>query len=79
MSKWGRGDSPFIGNADIPMSSKEADKCDDSEATLCAEKNVRASAEDKLRLIADTVDGQAPFGTELANFRRRLQLILEIS
>lgn len=38
----------------------------------------RASAEDKLRMIRDTVEGQAPFGTELANFQRRLRLILDI-
>ena len=38
-----------------------------------------ASAEDKLRMIRDTVEGQPPFGTELANFQRRLRLILDIA
>lgn len=36
----------------------------------------RTDPHDKLRLIADTVAGQAPFGTELADFQRRLRLIL---
>jgi hypothetical protein len=38
----------------------------------------RVTAEDKLRLIADTVDAQSPAGSELANFRRRLSAILSI-
>ena len=38
-----------------------------------------ASAEDKLRMIRDTVECQSPFGTELANFQRRLRLILDIA
>jgi len=33
---------------------------------------------EKLRLIADTVAGQVPFGTELANFRKRLLAVLSI-
>ena len=33
---------------------------------------------DKLRMIADTVHGQTAYGTELANFRRRLLAILSI-
>lgn len=36
------------------------------------------SDSDKLRLIADVVNGQTPFGTELANFRRRLLAVLSI-
>lgn len=31
---------------------------------------------DKLRLLADVVDAQAPFGTDLADFKRRLQIVL---
>jgi hypothetical protein len=38
----------------------------------------RVSSEDKLRLIRDTVECQTPFGTELANFQRRLRLILDL-
>jgi len=36
------------------------------------------SDKDKLRMISDTVEGQPPFGTELANFRRRLRIILDL-
>lgn len=39
---------------------------------------VTFSDSDKLRMIADTVDGQLPFGTELANFRKRLLAVLSI-
>lgn len=31
---------------------------------------------DKLRILADVVDAQAPFGTDLADFKRRLQIVL---
>lgn len=36
----------------------------------------RVSDVDKLRLLAAVVDAQAPFGTDLANFKRRLQIVL---
>jgi hypothetical protein len=38
----------------------------------------RASDADKLRIIRDIVEGQSPFGSELANFQRRLRIILDI-
>ena len=37
-----------------------------------------ATTEDKLILIRDTVEGQTPFGSDLANFQRRLRLILDL-
>jgi hypothetical protein len=36
----------------------------------------RQELEDKLRIIADIIDGQPSFGTDLANFKRRLQRVL---
>lgn len=36
------------------------------------------SDHDKLRIIAAIVEDQGPFGTELANFRRRLRAIISI-
>lgn len=33
---------------------------------------------DKLRILRDIVEGQAPFGSELANFQRRLRIILDL-
>lgn len=33
---------------------------------------------DKLRILRDIVEGQAPFGTELANFQRLLRIILDL-
>lgn len=41
-------------------------------------REMTATAQDRLRLIADTVEGQQPLGTELADFRRRLLLILNL-
>jgi hypothetical protein len=39
----------------------------------------RTDPEDKLRIIADVVNAQAPLGTDLANFRRRLHAILDMN
>lgn len=36
----------------------------------------RQDLEDRLRIIADIIDGQPSFGTDLANFKRRLQRVL---
>jgi|GEM_PF-2594594 len=41
-------------------------------------ERLRVSSEDKLRLIRDTVEAQTPFGTELANFQRRLRIVLDL-
>lgn len=54
------------------------DKDDCEVKSEGAPERTGITANDKLRLIADTVERQAPFGTELANFRRRLSAILSI-
>jgi hypothetical protein len=48
------------------------------EAIDTATVPVTVSDADKLRIIRDIVEGQAPFGSELANFQRRLRLILDL-
>lgn len=60
------------------MADAKSEGCDTEECCADLGFTPRASAEDKLRMIRDTVDGQPPFGTELADFQRRLRLILAI-
>lgn len=49
---------------------------DDASGRESAERQARTSDADKLRILADVIDAQAPFGTELADFKRRLQIVL---
>jgi len=46
------------------------------DAILAGGYETRQDLEDKLHLIAALVDQQQPFGTDLANFKRRLQRVL---
>lgn len=73
-----------VGIPDDEEAQENESKMTDQESEGCATEECcedlcftpRATAEDKLRMIRDTVEGQAPFGSELANFQRRLRLIL---
>ncbi|WP_104086542.1 hypothetical protein [Arthrobacter sp. GMC3] len=69
--------APVMPTDQMPWASV-AVKADDGEKSEGAIERTGVTAEDKLRMIADTVEGQVPFGTELANFRRRLSAILSI-
>jgi hypothetical protein len=51
---------------------------EDSPSEDVAMIPLKASDADKLRIIRDIVEGQSPFGSELANFQRRLRIILDI-
>lgn len=80
-----RGDAPV----EIAEPAKEDDTTgpEDKKSSGCVTDDCcadlgftsRASSDDKLRLIRDTVEGQTPFGTELSDFQRRLRLILDLS
>lgn len=79
-SDWHR---PTIREQDLTLADPDVhetlDQMDaESVASVWQMPRTGVTAEDKLRLIADTVDAQTPSGTELANFRRRLFAILSI-
>jgi len=82
--------SPFtaaaLDEAMTKMSKASEDVADDYMAARDAHAAIDDSPSiaptlsdgEKLRLIADVVNGQSPFGTELANFRKRLLAVLSI-
>lgn len=56
------------------------DRCQESEGPTPPEDDpavFQPRLEDKLAILAAVIDAQQPLGTDLANFKRRLQTILE--
>lgn len=68
-------ESPAEGGQVIDMTSEG---CATEECGEDLGLTPQATSEDKLCLIRDTVEGQAPFGSDLANFQRRLRIILDL-
>lgn len=66
-----------LGGCDCATAPEEdAADAKESGPTAPDPKEYVDNTDHKLRLLFDTIDAQQPFGTELANFRRRLLLIL---
>lgn len=65
--------------SEIKLVTPRAEPAAEKVGTVTAEDSAlpqRTSDADKLRVLAAVIDAQAPFGTELADFKRRLQIVL---